>query len=198
MATTYHYYLIIQRTNGPGPIGPFKDEQERDDFACAVWFGQPARMPYAERGSRVPFDKDAEQLYYTAVDLGNARLMSFRNVTVGDLMKGRSFPHNERKKKTAVVSSCVALLLLVAASAHAQTRHAPATADVYAMLKQHEFHAPVELPRAPLVASTHATGASVGPWTFPVQPVVYAQPWILRAYASRSGFGRSTTRRGRR
>lgn len=73
----------------------------------------------------------------------------------------------------------VALLLcmLVASSAHAQTltnadlgkklHHAPATQDVYDMLKAHEYRAPVEVPIGPLVASTHATGPTAGPWDWP-------------------------------
>jgi hypothetical protein len=96
MPELFNRYLVIVNTK-TGHIehyGPWHARQDRDDFACALWFGKPARTPSALRGERIPFDPQIQNLYYVTVDrnlLGN-----FKNVTVGDLVNGGCFP---RRKK---------------------------------------------------------------------------------------------------
>lgn len=85
------YLIIVHKENGHViEYGPFATAQERDDFTCSVWFGQPARGPGFLRGRRVAFESVKQNLYY--VTLQNNRMGSIRNVTVGDLAKGASFP----------------------------------------------------------------------------------------------------------
>jgi len=92
------FYLLIIRPQGPQIFGPFETEQQRNDYAGALWFGDPAKMPWEMRGKRQSwFDKDCMHLHY--LNVRNGRLTAPTNVTVIQLIASKSFVKRMTNRK---------------------------------------------------------------------------------------------------